>query len=95
MKSVTDDDDNIRQQYLCLSKLYVLAKELLDDTTKSAVLGALSSYAQETNFATLPDHESACALYGGSAESSSARVWLIDIYKMYGELKSLASMVSS
>jgi len=93
-KTATDDEEKTRNQYLLLSKLYVLAEKLLDKTTKHAVLNALSACAQETAFATLPDRDSACALYDGTAESSPARPWLVDMYTQHGTPASLGSMAS-
>ena len=90
VKTATDDEEETRKQYLLLSKLYVLAEKLLDETTKNTVLDALSACAQETNFATLPNHESACVLYDGTTDFSPAREWLVDMYPKHGTPRSLS-----
>ncbi|OSS46588.1 hypothetical protein B5807_08442 [Epicoccum nigrum] len=86
-----DVEKGAQDQYIALSKLYVLAEQLVDETTKSTVLDALAAHAKETNFRVLPDGESIYVIYSSTVDSNEARNWLIDLYTDYGGARSLGS----
>ena len=80
-----------QDQYIALSKLYVLAEQLVDETTKSTVLNALAAHAKETDFRVLPDGESIYVIYNGTVDGNEARTWLVDLYTDHGEAHTLGS----
>lgn len=70
-------------QYVILSKLYVLAEMLLDDTTKEVVLEAMSAAWKETMTKWpryFPGVPCISLIYNGTLDDSPARRWLIQLY---------------
>lgn len=80
-----------QDQYIALSKLYVLAEQLVDETTKSTVLDALAAHAKETDFRVLPDGEPIYIIYNSTVDGNEARTWLVDLYTDHGEARTLGS----
>jgi hypothetical protein len=80
-----------QDQYIALSKLYVLAEQLVDETTKSTVLDALAAHAKETDFRVLPDGETVYVIYNSTVDGNEGRNWLVDLYTDHGEAHTLGS----
>jgi hypothetical protein len=68
--------------YLTLSKLYVLAEKLIDETAKTAVLAAMSKHGEGRSRGTLgcPGFESISIIYNGTPDNSPARKCMLDLY---------------
>lgn len=81
-------------EYLSLSKLYVLAEKLADQITKGIVLTAISARAEEA----LPDKshcfpaiDSIQVIYEGTIEGSPARHLLVQLYTDLGDFTFLTA----
>ncbi|KAF3004966.1 hypothetical protein E8E13_008000 [Curvularia kusanoi] len=80
-----------QDQFLALSKLYVLAEQLLDGTTKNAAFAALAAHAKDADFTILPNEASVYVIYEGKTDGNKARQWLIDLYVDHGGTRAFGS----
>ncbi|KAF3005038.1 hypothetical protein E8E13_009186 [Curvularia kusanoi] len=78
-----DGGGDVQDQYLALSKLFVLAEQLMDERAKEAVLGSLHARCEELNYAVLPNYKSVCTIYYGTHLGTGARKWLTDFELKY------------
>jgi hypothetical protein len=70
-------------RYLILSRLYILAETLVDETTEDAVLDELQARCEELNGDGMHNQPSLLTLwtiYDGTKEKSRIREWLVDLY---------------
>jgi hypothetical protein len=82
--------------YTSLSKLYVLAEKLIDNTTKELVLAAISAHAKEMlsrDLNCIPPIESVQTIYEGTPEGSPARRLIVQIFTDNGSPSSLTTEV--
>lgn len=80
--------DGIANEYVTLSKLYVLAEMLIDDDTKNLVLAAILSRSREPSLdhkAYYPSVSCIYIIYGGTPEDSPARRLIVDLYTDFGD----------
>ncbi|KAG9202235.1 hypothetical protein G6514_004673 [Epicoccum nigrum] len=69
--------------YVVLSKLYVLAEKLIDETAKTALLAALSKRDGKHDSQGVlhcPGFESINIIYNGTPDDSAARECVVDLY---------------
>ncbi|EDU49261.1 BTB POZ domain containing protein [Pyrenophora tritici-repentis] len=84
--------------YAPLSKLYVLAEMLMDDTTKTIVLDAMKAQIDdgpEEDHYCFPEPDAIRIIYKGTTESSPARELMVKFYTDYScgeELEELADL---
>ncbi|KAF3047463.1 hypothetical protein E8E12_007761 [Didymella heteroderae] len=80
-KLPTKDQYKVGKEYLILSKLYVLAEKLVDETTKQLVLSAIKCRAEDCSYILqeycLPELDSVRVIYDGTPASSPARELLV------------------
>lgn len=75
-------------EYISLAKFYVLAENLLDQTTKGIVLTAISARAEEScpdKSHDFPAIDSVQVIYEGTVEGSPARRLLVQLYTDFGD----------
>ncbi|KAJ4321862.1 hypothetical protein N0V94_002695 [Neodidymelliopsis sp. IMI 364377] len=92
--SGVDNKDATHDAYTSLSKLYVLAEKLIDNTTKELVLAAISAHAREMlsqDLICIPPIESIQMIYEGTPEGSPVRRLITQIFTDNGCPSSLTT----
>lgn len=78
-----------------LSKLYVLSEKLMDDTTKTIVLTAITARFEEalsrTGCFSYPKIDAVQTIYAGTPSNSPARQLLLQLYTDFGSSDLLAN----
>ncbi|KAF2827444.1 hypothetical protein CC86DRAFT_439935 [Ophiobolus disseminans] len=76
------DSSVVADKYAVLSKLYVLADKLMDDTAKETILAAILARSKEAFKGSLyyPAIDSIQIIYEGTREGSPARQLMVDLY---------------
>jgi hypothetical protein len=83
----------IGREYVSLSKLYVLAKKLMDDEARDTVLAAMASRSVEEAYdgqLYFPPDYLARTIYDGTVEGDPTRKLLVDLYTQFGTENSIA-----
>ncbi len=79
-------EEDLSNQYLVLSKLYVLAKKIMDETTKHIALTAISSRASELKGkGVYPEINAIQTVYEGTPRNSPARQLFVQLYTDFGD----------
>jgi hypothetical protein len=84
--------------YVILSKLYVLAEKLIDETAKTALLAALSKCDGKHDSQGVlhcPGFESIDIIYNGTPDDSAARECVVGLYTKCAAKSSILDLFSS
>lgn len=76
----------VADEYVLLSKLFVLAEKLMDDKSKAVILDSLAACALKPRWdgrLYYPGIDAIQIIYEGTPEGSCARAWLVDVYTQH------------
>ena len=94
LNSVARGDD----AYVVLSRLYVLAEKLIDETAKTSILAALSACdgkRDSQGAMHCPSFESIKIIYNGTPDDSAARKCIVELYSKCAAKSSILDLFSS
>lgn len=90
-------EEGASDEYYSLSRLFVLAEKLIETTTKSLVLAAMTACSQKSvsnHFLYYPAIDSIQTIYDGTPEGSPARELFVKLYTKHGDASFLTARSS-